>query len=340
MAKNQTSPTEGFNEILLYTTPNGKVKVEIYLQNETIWLTQQKIADLFGIERSVVTKHLKNIFDQGELIKEATCAKIAQVQIEGGREVIRSIEFYNLDAIISVGYRVNSIQATHFRIWATALLKEYIIKGFVMDDERMKNPTNIFGKDYFEEQLARIRDIRSSERRFYQKITDIYSQCSADYDVNTPITKMFFATVQNKLHWAITGHTAAELIASRADSSKENMGLTTWKNAPKGSIRKTDVGIAKNYLNEKELDGLNRIVTMYLDYAENQAKKGTVLFMKDWVLKLDAFLKFNEESVLIHQGKISHEVALALAESEYDKYCVIQDKLIESDFDLHIKRLQ
>jgi len=340
MAKKQTPATEGFNEILLYTTPNGKVKVEIYLQNETIWLTQQKIADLFGVERSVVTKHLKNIFDQGELIKEATCAKIAQVQNEGGREVIRNIEFYNLDAIISVGYRVNSVQATHFRIWATALLKEYIIKGFVMDDERLKNPNNIFGKDYFEEQLARIRDIRSSERRFYQKITDIYSKCSADYNVNTRITKDFFATVQNKLHWAITGHTAAELIASRADSSKDNMGLTTWKNAPKGSIRKTDVGIAKNYLNEKELDGLNRIVAMYLDYAENQAIKGTVMFMKDWVLKLDAFLQFNEESVLHHQGKISHEVALALAESEYEKYRISQDKLIESDFDLQIKRLQ
>lgn len=340
MAKKQIPATEGFNEILLYTTPNGKVKVEIYLQNETIWLTQQKIADLFGVERSVVTKHLRNIFDQGELIKEATCAKIAQVQIEGGREVIRSIEFYNLDAIISVGYRVNSMQATHFRIWATSLLKEYIIKGFVMDDERLKNPNNIFGKDYFEEQLSRIRDIRSSERRFYQKITDIYSKCSADYDVNTQITKEFFATVQNKLHWAITGQTAAELIAARADSSKDNMGLTTWKNAPKGSIRKTDVGVAKNYLNEKELDGLNRNVTMYLDYAENQAIKGIVLFMKDWVLKLDAFLKFNEESILNHQGKISHEVALTLAENEYDKYCIIQDKIIESDFDREIKRLQ
>lgn len=340
MAKKQIPATEGFNEILLYKTPNGEVKVEIYLQNETIWLTQQKIADLFGVERSVVTKHLKGIFEKGELIKEATCAKIAQVQIEGGREVTRSIEFYNLDAIISVGYRVNSIQATHFRIWATAILKEYIIKGFAMDDERLKNPNNIFGKDYFEEQLARIRDIRSSERRFYQKITDIYAQCSADYDVNTHITKEFFATVQNKLHWAITGQTAAELIASRADSSKENMGLTTWKSAPKGSIRKTDVGVAKNYLHEKELDGLNRIVSMYLDYAENQAKKGTVMYMKDWILKLDAFLKFNEEAILNHQGKVSHEVALALAESEYGKYRIIQDKMIESDFDREINRLK
>ena len=264
MAKKQTSATEGYNEILLYTTPNGKVKVEIYLQNETIWLTQDKIAILFGVQRPAITKHLKNIFESGELI-ENSVSSILELTAEDGK--VYKTMFYNLDAIISVGYRVNSMQATHFRIWATALLKEYIIKGFVMDDERLKNPNNIFGKDYFEEQLSRIRDIRSSERRFYQKITDIYSKCSADYNLNTQITKDFFATVQNKLHWAITGHTAAELIASRADSSKENMGLTTCKNAPKGSIRKTDVGVAKNYLNEKELDGLNRIVAMYLDYA-------------------------------------------------------------------------
>lgn len=337
MAKKQTPASEGFNEILLYTTPNGKVKVEIYLQNETIWLTQQKIADLFGVDRSVVTKHLRNIFQCGELSENSVSAKFAHTAADGKNYLT---QFYNLDAIISVGYRVNSVQATHFRIWATALLKEYIIKGFVMDDERLKNPNNIFGKDYFEEQLARIRDIRSSERRFYQKITDIYSQCSADYNENTQITREFYATVQNKLHWAITGQTAAELVASRADSSKANMGLTTWKNAPRGSIRKTDVGVAKNYLNEQELDGLNRIVSMYLDYAENQAKKSTVMFMKDWVLKLDAFLKFNEEAVLNHQGKVSHEVALALAENEYDKYRVIQDKMLESDFDLEIKKLK
>lgn len=248
MPNKQTPASEGFNEILLYTAPNGREKVEIYLQNETIWLTQQKIADLFGVERSVVSKHLKNIFQSGELSETSVCAKFAHTAADGKNYLT---QFYNLDAIISVGYRVNSTQATHFRIWATSILKEYIIKGFTMDDERLKNPNNIFGKDYFEEQLARIRDIRSSERRFYQKITDIYSQCSADYDVNTKTTKDFFATVQNKLHWAITGQTAAELIASRADSSKENMGLTTWKNAPKGSIRKTDVGVAKNYLNEK-----------------------------------------------------------------------------------------
>lgn len=337
--KKLPNPQEGFNEILLYTTPSGKVKVEMYLFNETIWLTQQKIADLFGVDRSVITKHLQNIYTDGELQKEATSAKIAQVQQEGNRTVTRQIEYYNLDAIISVGYRVNSSQATAFRIWATERLKEYIIKGFTMDDERLKNPQNIFGKDYFEEQLERIRDIRSSERRFYQKITDIYSQCSADYKADNDITKKFFATVQNKLHWAITGQTAAEIIHSRADSTKENMGLQTWKNAPDGKIRKPDVAIAKNYLEEKEISALNRIVTMYLDYAENQARKGIVMYMKDWVQKLDAFLKFNEEAVLNHAGKVTHEVALALAEQEFEKYCILQDKLLESDFDNVLKKI-
>jgi len=339
MPKKIIPAAEGFNEILLYTTPNGKVKVEIYLQNETIWLTQQKIADLFGVDRSVVTKHLINVYKEFELDKEATCAKIAQVQTEGIREVSRPTEFYNLDAIISVGYRVNSTQATAFRIWATDRLKEYIIKGFTMDDERLKNPNNIFGKDYFEEQLARIRDIRSSERRFYQKITDIYSSCSADYSKDTDTTKTFYATVQNKLHWAITGQTAAELISSRVDSTKENIGLTTWKNAPQGKIRKTDVGIAKNYLSEIELNGLNRIVTMYLDFAELQASKGLVMYMKDWIKKLDAFLQFNEVAILKDAGKVTHEVALALAEKEFEKYSIAHDKLLESDFDKAIKKV-
>jgi len=344
MAKKKiTSKENSFTEILLYNTPNGRVKVEIYLQNETVWLTQQKIADLFGVDRSVVTKHIGNIFKSGELNEQLVCANFAHTTQHGaikGKTQETITKFYNLDAIISVGYRVNSTQATAFRIWATERLKEYIIKGFTMDDERLKNPNNIFGKDYFEEQLARIRDIRSSERRFYQKITDIYTECSADYNVNTPATKDFFATVQNKLHFAITGQTAAELIAARVDSTKENMGLTTWKNAPKGSIRKTDVSIAKNYLNEKELNGLNRIVTMYLDYAESQALKGVVMNMKDWIVKLDAFLKFNEESILKHQGKVSHEVVLALAESEFEKYRIVQDKLIESDFDKEVKKIQ
>lgn len=328
-----------FTEFLLYTTPNGKVKVEIFLRDENIWLTQAKIADLFGVERSVVTKHLQNIFKEGELNKKSTSAKIAQVQNEGQRQVMRDVEFYNLDAIISVGYRVNSTQATHFRIWATERLREYIIKGFTMDDERLKDPNGFFGKDYFEEQLARIRNIRSSERRMYQKVTDIYAQCSADYNPNEEITKQFFATVQNKLHFAITGKTAAEIIHERADSAKTNMGLTVWKNSPKGDIREVDVIIAKNYLNEKELDHLNRIVTMYLDFADMQATRGILMRMKDWVEKLDAFLKLNERQILGDAGKISHEVAEALALGEYEKYRIEQDKNYISDFDREVKKL-
>lgn len=337
--KNEIVKQNSFTEFLLYTTPNGKVKVEIFLHNENIWLTQSKIAELFGVDRSVITKHLQNIFKEGELDKKSTSAKIAQVQKEGQRKVARDVEFYNLDAILSVGYRVNSAQATRFRIWATERLKEYVIKGFTMNDEKLKDPYNIFGKDYFEEQLARIRDIRSSERRFYQKITDIYSQCSIDYDANEEITKQFFAAVQNKLHFAISGQTAAEIIYKRAGSTKPNMGLTTWKNSPKGAIRKTDASIAKNYLNEKELNGLNRIVTMYLDYAELQAQRGIAMRMKDWVEKLDAFLRFNEREILGDNGKISHEVAVALAENEYEKFRKIQDKNYISDFDQKVKRI-
>lgn len=337
MRKNkQIVPQNSFTEFLLYTTPNGKVKVEIFLRDENVWLTQAKIAELFDVDRSVITKHLKNIFKDNELEENSVCANFAHTAGDGKSY---QTKFYNLDAIISVGYRVNSQRATHFRIWATQVLKEYIIKGFAMDDERLKNPENIFGQDYFEEQLARIRDIRSSERRFYQKITDIYAQCSADYDPNTDITKQFFATVQNKLHYAISGLTAAEIIAQRVDSKKPYMGLTSWKNSPRGEIRKTDVGIAKNYLDEKELNLLNRIVTMYLDYAEMQAQKRVVMYMKDWVVKLDAFLKFNEEEILQDSGKVSHDVAVALAEGEYEKYRVIQDRNYVSDFDREVKKL-
>ena len=321
---------------LLYTTPNGTVHVEILLKDENIWLPQVKIAELFGVERSVVTKHLKNIFESEELKENSVCANFAHTATDGKNY---QTNFYNLDAIISVGYRVNSHQATQFRIWATQVLKEYVIKGFAMDDERLKDPRRIFGKDYFEEQLARIRDVRSSERRFYQKITDIYAQCSADYNANEEITKQFFATVQNKLHWAITGLTAAEIIHSRVDSGKQHMGLTNWKNAPKGKIRKTDIGIAKNYLNERELDDLNRIITMYLDYAELQAKRGQIMYMKDWAEKLDAFLQFNKWDILNDSGKVSHEVALALAEREFEKYAHQQDMLLESDFDILVKKL-
>jgi hypothetical protein len=332
----QIIPNNSFTEFLLYTTPDGKVKVEIFLRDENIWLTQVKIAELFGVERSVVTKHLQNIYKDGELNKNATCAKIAQVQAEGNRQISRDIEFYNLDAIISVGYRVNSSKATQFRIWATERLKEYIIKGFTMDDERLKNPHNIFGKDYFEEQLARIRNIRASERRFYQKVTDIYAQCSIDYNPNEEITKKFFATVQNKLHFAITGQTAAEIIHNRVDSKKTNMGLTVWKNSPKGEIRETDVVIAKNYLEENEINSLNRIVTMYLDYAEAQAERGVVMYMKDWISKLDAFLKFNERQILSNAGKISQKVAESLALKEYEKFRIKQDKNYISDFDREV----
>ena len=335
MAKQIQKKSEGFSEILLYKTPNGNVKVDIYILNETLWLNQQKIAELFGVDRTVVTKHLKNIFDSNELNENSVCAKIAHTAEDGKNY---NTKFYNLDAIISVGYRVNSSQATQFRIWATERLKEYIIKGFTMDDERLKNPEQPFGKDYFEEQLARIRDIRSSERRFYQKITDIYAQCSADYKADAATTKTFFATVQNKLHWAITGNTAAEIIYNRVDSSKENLGLTNWKNAPNGKIRKPDVGIAKNYLSQTELNYLNRIVTLYLDYADLQAQKGIIMYMTDWVEKLNAFLQFNDMQILQDAGKISHEVALALAEKEYDKYHNAQLQNYNSDFDKQLQQ--
>ncbi len=340
---NAIVPNNSFTEFLLYTTPNGKVKVEIFLHNENIWLTQDKIALLFGVQRPAITKHLKNIFETGELKEEVVSSILEHTTQHGaidGKTQTHPVKFYNLDAVLSVGYRVNSRQATLFRIWATERLKEYIIKGFTMDDERLKNPNNIFGKDYFEEQLARIRDIRSSERRFYQKITDIYSQCSADYDKDREETKLFFATVQNKLHWAISRQTAAEIISSRADSAKPNMGLTSWKNSPRSHIRKEDVAVAKNYLDEQELNALNRIVTMYLDYAELQATNRSVMYMKDWIKKLDAFLRFNERDVLDNPGKVSAEIAKAFAEKEFGKYSVIQDRLFESDFDRAVKQIE
>ena len=326
-------------EFLLYTSPDGKIKVDVYLRNENIWLTQDKIADLFGVDRTVITKHLKNIYNEDELAEIATSVKIAQVQTEGERVVKREIKYYNLDAVIAVGYRVNSKRATQFRIWSNSILKEYIIKGFAMDDERLKDPRQIFGKDYFEEQLQRIRDVRSSERRFYQKITDIYSQCSIDYDPADEKTKHFYTSVQNKLHFAITGQTASEIIKDRADSQKANMGLTTWKNSPTGKIRKDDVIIAKNYLNKDELERLNRIVNMYLDYAELQATNQKVMYMKDWITKLDAFLKFNEKDILQNLGTVSHQVALELAENEFEKFNQKLDRDYISDFDLEIKAI-
>jgi len=328
-------------EFLLYKTPNGDVKVDVLLQNETIWMPQKKIAELFDVQRPAITKHLKNIFESGELDEKVVCS-ILELPTQHGAIIDKTqnnpTKFYNLDAIIAVGYRVNSKRATQFRIWATAVLKEFIIKGYTMDVERLKNPQPLFGEDYFKEQLEKIRDIRSSERRLYQQITDIYAECSIDYDYESEITKVFFATVQNKLHWAITKQTAAEIIVSRADHKKDKMGLTSWKNSPDGKIRKSDVTIAKNYLNEEELKPLNRIVSMYLDYAEDQAERGIAMTMKDWAEKLNAFLQFNQKEILQNAGKVSAEIAKAFAEKEYDRYKPIQDSLFESDFDKMIKK--
>lgn len=323
-------------EILLYKTDNAEVKVEILLQNENLWLTQAKMAELFDVQKAAISKHLKNIFADGELNEKVVVSKMETTTPHGamvGKEQTKFVNIYNLDAIIAVGYRINSKKATMFRIWATQVLKEYIIKGFAMNDERLKDPQNFFGKDYFEEQLERIREIRASERRFYQKITDIYARCSADYSPDSQITQDFFATVQNKMHYAVTHQTAAEIIYSRADSKKVNMGLTTWKNAPNGDIRKPDVSVAKNYLSQEEIDTLNRIVTMYLDFAELQAKRGQVMYMKDWVEKLNAFLQFNERDILEDKGKVTHEIAKAFAEGEYDKFRIIRDANYKSDFD-------
>lgn len=321
-------------EILLYGTPESRTTIEVFFEHETFWLSQKKMAELFGVETHTVNYHLKEIFKSGEL-EESSVIRIFRITAADGKNY--NTQFYNLDAIIAVGYRVNSYEATHFRIWATKTLKEFIIKGFVMDDERLKQGKK-FGKDYFEELLERIREIRASERRFYQKITDIYAQCSVDYDSKAETTLLFYKTVQNKLHWAITGQTAAEIIVSRAKSTNPNMGLTTWKNSPSGKIMKTDVGIAKNYLQVEEIDELNRIVVMYLDYAENQAKRQIAMSMKEWIEKLDGFLQFNDYKVLKDAGKISHEIALKLAEQEFEKYRVIQDTNFESDFDIDLKQ--
>ena len=320
---------------LLYKTDNGDVKVDVLLLNETVWMSQKKIAELFGCSTDNVSLHFKNIFAEAELEANSVTEEFSATANDGKNY---KTKFYNLDAIIAVGYRVNSKQATRFRIWATGVLKEFIIKGYTMDVERLKNPQSLFGQDYFKEQLEKIRDIRSSERRFYQQITDIYAECSIDYDYGSEITKAFFATVQNKLHWAITGQTAAEIIVSRANHEKEKMGLTVWKNSPEGKIRKSDVSIAKNYLTEEELKPLNRIVTMYLDYAEDQAEQGNVITMKDWAEKLNAFLQFNQKDILQNSGKVTAAIAKEFAEAEYEKYKPIQDKLFVSDFDKEIKK--
>ena len=324
-------------EFLVFTLQAGEKGVEVRVEDETVWLTQKLIAVLFGVDVRTVNEHLGNIYQNCEQNSESTIRNFRIVRREGLREVARSVVHYNLDAIIAVGFRVNSARAILFRQWAAGVLRDFAIRGYVLDKERLKNGA-FFSKEYYENLLAEIREIRASERRFYQKITDIYAT-AMDYSAEAETTQSFFATVQNKLHFAIHGHTAAELIVKRADSTKDKMGLTTWRNAPKGKILKPDVVVAKNYLTEKELKALDRFVTMYLDYAEDQAERKIPMTMADWAKKLDAFLQFNERDLLDHPGKVTAEIAKAFAESEFEKYRIVQDRLFESDFDRAIKQL-
>jgi hypothetical protein len=326
-------------DFLLYTTPNGDVKVEIFIHNETVWLSQDKIALLFGVQRPAITKHLKNIFESGELDENVVSSILEHTTLHGaieGKTQTQAVKYYNLDAIISVGYRVNSRQATQFRIWATKILKEYIIKGFAMDDERLKNG-RYFGKDYFKELLERVRSIRASERKIYQQITDIFAECSIDYDPKSDITRTFYAMVQNKFHYAITGQTAAEIIYSKADKTKPFMGMSTWKNAPDGRILKSDTVIAKNYLPEDDIKKLERTVSGYFDYIERLIENRTTLTMEKLAESGNKFLEFNEYRVLDGKGKIAHKDAEQKASAEYEDFNKIQK--IESDFDRAIKKL-
>ncbi|MDE6058084.1 MAG: virulence RhuM family protein [Muribaculaceae bacterium] len=318
----------------LYNLPDGNGAVQVYVEGETIWLTQKAMAELFGVDRSVVTKHLKNIFESAELQEDSVCAKFAHTAADGKTY---KTSFYNLDAIISVGYRVNSQKATRFRQWATKILNEYIRKGFVLDDERLKQGKAVFGKDYFRELLERVRSIRASERRIWQQITDIYAECSVDYDRLAPTTKDFYAMVQNRFHYAITGHTAAEIIYEGADHTKPNMGLTTWKYAPDGRILKSDVAIAKNYLSEKEIRSLERTVTSYFDYIEGQIERGNVFNMEQFAASVNKFLTFNDYKILPNKGAVSALEARKKAESEYDLFNPTQH--IDSDFDKEIRGL-
>jgi len=333
---------ETASEFILYQADDGQTKIQVRLVDGTVWLPQRSIAELFQKSTPTVNEHIANIYEEGELAPEATVRKFRIVQPEGTRRVERLVDFYNLDMILAVGYRVRSHRGTQFRQWATRTLSEFLVKGFVMDDERLKQGRNI-GEDYFDELLERIRAIRASERRFYQKITDIYAT-SIDYDPNVEITQTFYATVQNKLHWAIHGHTAAEVIVERADASKPHMGLTTWKNSPRGRIRKSDATIAKNYLSEKEISDLDRIVTMYLDYAELQADNRRPMHMADWIKRLDAFLQFNEKNILANPGKVSHELALEHAEAEFEKFdaarCTLEATQAVSDFDHAVEQVK
>jgi hypothetical protein len=321
-------------EFLIFTGQAGEQSIEARYEDETIWLSQK----LMAVDVRTINEHLKTIYEQGEVEPEATIRKFRIVQKEGNREVTRTVDFYNLDAIISVGYRVNSVRATQFRQWATQVLREFAIKGYVLDKKRMENGA-FLGDDYYERLLEEIREIRLSERRFYQKVTDIYAT-SVDYNRDAPTTKAFFAKVQNKLHFAVHGHTAAELIMRRADSAKTNMGLATWEKAPDGKILKTDVAIAKNYLTRDELESLGRIVNAYLDLAENRARRKIPMTMEDWAKRLDMFLEFDEREILEDKGRVAAEIAKAHAESEFEKYRIVQDRLFESDFDRLIKQIE
>lgn len=328
--------TPPVGQMLIYQTEDGRLKVEARLENETLWLTQQQMAELFQTSRTNVVEHIQHIYEEGELVETATCREFRQVRAEGSRQVVRVLPFYNLDMILSVGYRVKSAVATRFRIWSTQRLHEYIVKGFVLDDERLKNPDQPF--DYFDELLRRIQDIRTSERRFYQKITDIYAT-SIDYDPTQPQSIAFFQTVQNKMHWAITGQTAAEIIHSRADKHQPNMGLTNWRG---GKVRKADVSIAKNYLNADELAALNNLVEQYLVFAEGQAMRRVPMHMGDWIAKLHGFLTINDRDILNHAGKISHDMAKAFAEGEYEQFNaarIADTDQLDSDFDRAVKLL-
>jgi len=328
-------------ELLVYVGADGAARVQVRLSEGTVWLTQKLMGELYGKDVRTINEHLGNIYDEAELDPTATIRKFRIVQTEGNRSVSRLVDHYSLPAILAVGYRVHSGQGTRFRQWATARLDEYLVKGFVLDDERLMSGAHL-GEDYFDELLERIRGIRASERRFYQKITDIYAQCSVDYDPRTEITQAFYATVQNKLHWAIHGRTAAELIHERADATKPNMGLTSWKNSPSGPIWKSDVAIAKNYLAEDELRELNRVVTMYLDYAEDQARRRHAMTMSDWIAKLDGFLRFNERNILTHAGKVGTELAMSHAEGQFERYRDERRKLEAttptSDFDRAVEQ--
>ncbi|MED9903131.1 MAG: virulence RhuM family protein [Lachnospiraceae bacterium] len=325
------------HEIVLYQVEDTNICVNVVFKDETFWMTQKAMAELFDVNVPAISKHLSNIFEEGELLKETTVSKMEIVQMEGNRKVKREPEFYNLDAIIAVGYRVNSKKATRFRQWATKTLKEYITKGFVLNDDMLKNGKP-FGKDYFDELLERIREIRASERRAYQKITDVFEQCSYDYDKNSDITKTFYAFVQNKLHFAVSGKTAAELVYERVNAEKPAMGLTTWKDAPEGKILKRDIKVAKNYLNEKELLRLNRLVTMFIDYAELMAEDEVLMSMQDWVEQTNQFLRNNRREVLEGKGNVSHDMAMKKAEKEYEIFRVKQDQEYVSEFDREVER--